>query len=42
MNTQSARVKPGSSIRDKLHRLVWRTTATALGVVATAMLAFQV
>jgi len=30
------------SIRDKLQRLVWRTVATALAVVALAMLMFQV
>jgi signal transduction histidine kinase/DNA-binding response OmpR family regulator/HPt (histidine-containing phosphotransfer) domain-containing protein len=42
MSIQSARIAAGSSIRDKLHRLVWRSTATALGVVATAMLTFQV
>ncbi|MBL0124624.1 MAG: DUF4154 domain-containing protein [Betaproteobacteria bacterium] len=29
------------SIRDKLRRLVWRTVATALSVVASAMLTFQ-
>jgi signal transduction histidine kinase/DNA-binding response OmpR family regulator len=34
-------IAPRTSIRDKLHRLVWRSVASALGVVALAMLVFQ-
>ncbi|MEO8410531.1 MAG: CHASE sensor domain-containing protein, partial [Propionivibrio sp.] len=42
LNRRSPPPAAGLSIRDKLRRLVWRTVATALTVVAVVMLGFQV